>query len=86
MRILADIENIEISDKFYRITACDVKGRIHELFFTIEKMKLILSQYDDNSIIGKTCILEFTESGRDSSFIQTDLTNEPIFTDNNVKI
>lgn len=86
MRILADIENIEISDKFYRIIACDVKGRNHELFFTMAKMKMILSQYDDDSIIGKTCILEFTESGRDSSFIQTDLTNEPIFTDNNVKI
>jgi len=86
MRILADIENIEISGKFYRITACDVKGRHHALFFTKEKIKLILSQYGDDNIVGKTCILELTDPDRVSSFIQTDLGNEPILTDNNLKI
>ena len=86
MRILADIENIEISGKFYRITACDVKGRHHVLFFTKEKMKMIISQYDDDNIVGRTCILELTGPGRVSSFIQTDLGNEPILTDNNIKI
>ena len=35
MRILADIENIEISDKFYRIIACDVKGRNENDSFTV---------------------------------------------------
>ena len=84
MRILADIDNIEISGKFYRITACDIKGRHHALFFSKEKMKLILSQYDDDNIVGKTCILELTEPGIASSFIQTDLGNKPILTDNNI--
>lgn len=43
MRTVADIENIEISGKFYKITACDVKGMYHALFFTKDKIKLILS-------------------------------------------
>ena len=56
MRIIADIENIEISDKFTKIIACDVKGLHHTLFFTKDKINRIFSQYDDDNIVGKTCI------------------------------
>ena len=82
MRILATITDTEIKDNFIVITAKDVRNWYHTLYFNKEKRKQIEKEYGTKNIIGLTCILENTECGRISRFIQTDLDNEQIFTDN----
>lgn len=80
MRIIADITKIEIKDEFVIITARDIRNRFHNLFFNEEKWNQIKYEYGGEDILGKCCILDCTENGISSSFIQTDLTNDPIFT------
>lgn len=82
MRILAYITEIEKKDEFFVITAKDVKGWYHTLFFKENKWNQIKKEYDCDDLLGLPRILENTQSGRVSGFIQTDTVNKPIYTDN----
>lgn len=81
MRILANITKIEIKDEFYAITAKDIRKIHHTLFFKEDKWKQIKKEYGCENLIGLLCILEYTENGKDSRFIQTDTGNNFIYTD-----
>ena len=82
MRILAYITKIEAKDEFFVVTAKDVRKRDHSLFFNKSKWNQIINEYGCDDVVGLSCILENTECGNVSRFLQTDTRNKPIFTDN----
>lgn len=84
MRILATITETHYEGDFLVITAKDVRNYYHTLFFEENKAEQIFKEYDTKYIVDKYCILEETDSGRPSSFLQTDLCNEGILNDNNL--